>query len=377
MSLSAEKKGARTTNNLKKYEKVAVFPAPSGDPRDAVVSYMLAMANAEWTPKEDFTVDRRTDGRFKVNIPYKKRTVYTGMPYSNTFSSLEFFGLHLDGNVFSDSSYYFEDVAGNHCSASITLAFQQLVPFERGSSRPIKARAGVLEFPLDKNGKPILVVPDDDVAGDDWVAADLFAKNGREKIFESYSALDRGDSLLRSIPGTGHARMVLESHTETKDGRIDPDASYILCIEQTDKFNEERPGKVSTWKVGHKYTFSEMYRDNGVPATLCAYSRHETIKDAHIIYSAPDGAEAFPLGDCGTVRSDYPLLYVILTLKSENGETVAVSEERNLCNLYEYGLGPLRDKLVKDVPKGRYFVSVRAGIARGGAELAEFATEIG
>ena len=368
--------GAKATDNFTKAEKTAVFPAPEGDPRDIVVSYMLAMANVEWTPKEDFVIDRRTEGRFKVNIPYKKGTVYTGMPYSNTFSSLEFFERHLDGDVFSDGSYHFEDVVGNHCSGSITLAFQQLIPFERGSSRPIKARKGVLEFPLDKNGKPILVAPDDEVAGDDWVAADLFAKNGKDRIFESYSALDRGDSILRSIPGTGHARMVLESHTEIKDGRIDPDASYILCIEQTDKFNEERPGKVSTWKAGHKYTFNEMYEDNGVPATLCAYSDRKRIKDARMVYSAPDGEEAFFRGNCGTVRSDFPLLYVILTLKKESGETVAVSEARNLRNLYEYDLTPLRDKLIKDVPKGRYAVSVRAGIARGGAELESFRIEL-
>lgn len=365
------------TFDPKDYTSVTAFPPPEGDKRKIVVDYMLSMANMEWTPSEDFNIGWKGTARFGINLRFKAGTKYLGLPYSETTSSLDMFEQFLYGGKFKDRTYYYEEVVGNNCSQSMILSYQQLVdlPVVEKPTKPTEERKGLLELPVDRRGRPILKDPTMFGYDETWTTTELFKCNSKESVMKAYAACDAGDILYLSVVGSGHTRMVDKVvYNRDKEGNIDPASSYILTIEQTNAWDKERPGVNSTWWIDHKYTFATLYSKNFYPVTLNIFHEDTPLETAYILYNGKNSPETAQTRLNGTVSSNFPLTYLLLTLKDSEGRTVSFAKayRNDFTQFYSADLEDYREELFKGVAKGTYTFTARAGIARGGVDLESF-----
>ena len=353
--------------------KVAIFKAPESDNyRQVVKDYMMEMANVTWTPKETFSIKWKGEQRFKINLTYEKGKTYHGMTYTETKGCLDLFNQLLEDGQFTPNSEFYEECFGNHCSASMDMAYQQIIDFPyAGGVKPSPARGTMLAL---ANG---LKLPYD-LIGQRYDSADVWLVNSKNAVMEAFAAVDMGDIMYYCDKHkSGHARMVSRASEVVRfeNGEIDPENSYVICVEQTNQFDKpENVGeKKTTWFIDHKYSFAKLYEKRFMPVTLTIYTSGEKSKDAYIVYEGNNNAETIKNGLNGTVDTTFPLNYVRVTVKDKEGNLVGHSIKYNMIKSYHVDLADLTEDLKLDtLPKGTYTMNIRAGIARGGKDFETF-----
>ena len=352
--------------------KVAIFKAPeSDDYRKVVKDYMMKMANITWTPKETFSIKWKGEQRFKINLTYEKGVTYHGMTYTDTKGTLDMFEQLLENGELTPNSEYYEECFGNHCSASMIMAYQQIIDFPFiGLCKPNDQRGTMLKLVNDLHQPTEF--------GRNYDSLDVWNANSKNDVMEAFASLNTGDIVYYSNKHkSGHARMVsLPSEVvRFENGEIDPENSYVICVEQTNQFDktEWANGRNTTWWIDHKYSFATMYEKRFKPVTLTIYSSGEKAKDAYLIYERNNNAKTIKDGLKGNVTSSFPLAYVRVTVKDKEGKQVAHSIKYNLYKDYYADLADLNEGLELDkLPKGTYTMNIRAGIARGGKDFETF-----
>ena len=360
------------TKNFFENCKVAEFKAPEGnDYRKIVKDYMLKMANVEWTPKETFSIKWKGEPRFKIDLTYEKGVKYHGVTYTDTKGSFDMFEQLLENGVFTANSEYYDECFGNHCSASMDMAYQQCFDFPyTGTVKPNPKRGTMLK--LAGNLKQPTAY------GTAYDSADVWAINSKNDVMEAYACLDAGDILYYSNKHkSGHARMVsLPAEVVRFDnGVIDPENSYIYTVEQTNAWDETdaAQGKNTTWWIDHKYSFDTLYKKFFKPVTFTAYTSGEKLKDAYVIYSGTNNADTIKNGVSGTVTSTFPLTYVRITITDKDGKLVRTAIIYNLSCDYFADISTMNEQLdLASLEKGTYKLTLRAAIARGGQNFEEF-----
>ncbi|MBR5314583.1 MAG: hypothetical protein IKU45_04110 [Clostridia bacterium] len=358
--------------NYKKNCKVAIFKAPeSTNYRQVVKDHMLEMSNITWTPKETFPIKWKGEPRFKIELVYEKGKTYHGMTYTDTKGCLDLFKQLLKDGVFTPNSEYYEECFGNHCSASMDMAYQQIIDFPyAGGVKPNPQRGTMLKLVGD------LQIPKQ--YGVRYDSADVWRTNSKQKVMEAFAAVDTGDIMYYCDKNrSGHARMVSRPSEVVRfeSGEIDPENSYVICIEQTNCFDKpENVGeKNTTWYIDHKYSFAKLYEKRFMPVTLTIYTSGEKSKDAFIIYEGDNNAETIKTGLNGNVTSTFPLNYVRITIKDKDDNLVGHSIKYNLNNHYYIDVAEMYEALhIDTLSKGTYTFNLRAGIARGGKDFETF-----
>ena len=340
------------------------FEAPVGKPREIVMDYMMQMATISWTPAENFTIKWEGTPSFSPDmaLDFEAGKIYTGTTYGCTHASLELFTHFLnDKNEFKYNNYSYENIIGNNCSTTMTLAYQQLVDMPISVLKPISTRLGLLSL---ANG---LNIPEG--LGDSWYTADVWKANEQLDVYEAYATLESGDILYKSIKGTGHTRMVRSVEvSRTNAGKIVPSKCYVYVIESTNEwFNDE---KTTLWYIDKKYTFSELYKSEFMPVTLDIYhTENPTYDDAYIAFNSLLTEDLIKKSVLkGVVSSNFPLNYVMVTITNTKGETVDRLINAGLTDSYKVDLRKLYLD-TKNYEKGTYTLTLRAGIARGGVDL--------
>lgn len=378
---SPEETAAETvaeTNSLgidpAEYEYIKIFDAPKGDYRQIAYDYMLAMANYKWVAGEDFSITWKEAGDFKVDLSFKKGQTYYGLPYSEQRASLDQFSQFVeDGGTFTHHTYYYEELVGNHCSSSMGLAYQQLIDFPyAGSLKPVAARRGIIKF-IDG-----LEQPEGDTTKS-WYSDDVISLNGKDKIFEAYSKMDRGDILGKFITTSGHSRMVSKVEPyRNATGKLIPARSLVYCIEQTNAFDKINKDKATTWWVDHSYSFQDLIDTKFVPLTLEIFHNGEKLKDAYIAMDAKNTPESILKNINGTITSNFPLSYVRATVTDSEGKVVGEIYRKKFDKTYKVNLRQNYSSLnISKLEKGTYTYTLNAGIARGGFTIESFQFTIG
>lgn len=347
--------------------KIAKFPAPEGDYRQIVLDYMKKMSQIKWTPKETFTITKKGP-RSNVNLTYEKGKTYYGVTYSGTKCTLDQFEQLVHDGVFHNNGEYFDEVVGNHCSSSISMALQQLISNGGiGGTKPQKWYPGIFKFTND------IKIPYE-YFGDDYSSFDIWDFNSKLKIFEGYSLLKSADILYYCKPGAGHVRMVYGNAEVVYDenGMIDGEKSTVSVIEQTNAWDKTVEVN-TTWFVGRKYTFEKLYEKHFMPITLEIYSNGDVPKDAYVILDEKNSPSSIKGGLSGKITSTFPLNYAYATVKNSDGSIVRSSLKNNFTNVYELKLADMNSDLdLSSLAKGSYTYTLRVAIARGGADLESF-----
>lgn len=359
------------------YAHYCTFKAPDKHPRDIVMDYMVKMATTEWTPSHTWTTNWKEQGHFPVNLTYEKGKKYYGIPYSSTKAPLCEFNEFLKDGVFTPNSPYYEEIVGNHCSSSMFMSFQQVEDIFYMNYpcdlRPTSYRAGKVMFPKGIEAPPSRSkdIPED------WVSETAFAFNSKEAMINGYASLDKGDILIKDINNSGHTRMVRKVKTVRKeDGTIDTANSIVYAIEQTNAWFDEKQN--STWWIDKEYTFDKLYKTQFMPVTLCIYHRDDPIiEDAVIAMTEENTPDTIKNGLNGAIHTNFPLSFLLVTVKDANGEIKGRSFIYNLFSVYDLPIGELYDELgIKRLPKGKYRFTLTVGIARGSTVFEDFEFEI-
>ena len=347
------------------YEFFQVFEAPEGNPREIVMDYMMKMATIKWTPSEDFTIGWEGPASFDPNMAIKfyKDKTYSGTTYGDTHCSLELFSVFLnEKNELKMDNYSYEKIIGNNCSSTMTLAYQQIVDMPISVLKPISSRIGLLKLAGD------LKIPEG--MGDSWYSNEVFAANGQDAVYKAFATLEAGDILYKSIPGVGHTRMVRKVElSKSASGKLMPTRSYVYCVESTNAWDSSE--QVSTWFVDRKYTFTELYDTLFMPVTLEIFHEdNPTYEDAYLAFDGNPTENNIKNGILpGTVSSNFPLNYVMITITDENGNIVHRDTKAGMKTNYTFDMRKFYLK-TSDFAPGNYTLTIRAGIARGGADVA-------
>lgn len=337
--------------------------------REAAVAQMRKQAAIEWTPEYTFTYGNKFDN-WGYEKTYEAGVKYTGLPYGALNSNMSEFQKYLDEHrgryaTVSDNGYY--EVMGTQCNTALNLSYQLFYPeacHDSGAYMPSYSD----KFIGVKLGD--IVVPEGVKK-----TLDICAANTEQAIYESYALADKGDPIMGKNDETWvtHVRMVAEKAVVSRgaNGNINPNRSYIICVEQTDSWDETRKDIKTTWWMDHKYTFNSLYQAGWIVSTLEIFNDNKSV----IPYLALDEeitADMLSKGNLvGTVSSDYPVNYVHLTIYNKAGKivnrVVEVNEyEGNKVNLRKQSFNLFTDKLT---PGTEYTFVLDAGIASGSVEF--------
>lgn len=317
--------------------------------RQTVIDKMKEQMRVFWTPESTFTYANLTGASgFCPNTTFKAGTVYMGVLYSNMRATLADFEATLDAdptynstlgkNVYTLSGVSgttdWNYVMGNHCSASMYHAYQNVIRLH-ASSRG-------------NSDMHHLLLEDIFLGGISYTNCFVLGY-GAEAMYESYALAQKGDFVYKRADG-GHTRLIQEVvvvRNETT-GRIDPDKSYALMLEQTDTLESEVYGKAangttdwtpasgydSTWWE-HKYSFKLM-ASGGSPCIILRpteFMTNETEKHYVALTRKATKAnlETAASDELGVIESNYPIIAVYATVELEDG-TVLKATKRALTS---------------------------------------------
>lgn len=233
--------------------------------REEAFDYMYKMSQIEWTPKEtlDFTDITKT-------LKYEKGIKYHGVLYNTyfgldspiTMTNLEMFKTSLDENNVYVGTTVRSEACGNHCTSAVILSWQHIGD---------KTTARWSRNMLPTSGTGICAIgykfePEDDTT------LKMKERNTEEEIYECYAKATRADAIINVWDKAGHCRMLDTVVTVRENGKINPEKSYVKCLEQTwswdPQLDFEKCGYMTTWFVGHEYSFKTLYEKNFLPITV-------------------------------------------------------------------------------------------------------------
>ena len=332
------------------------------DLRGIVVDYMKRMASVEWTAST--LIDYSSNSK---SLVYKPGQKYLGMVYNNNATGLEKFLSILDENAVStETNTSWNESPGNSCATSIRHAYQQVsADVEYGYSfdmLPFYENTGIIA-----------------IGNIDWsqyngtnTLTTVFAVNDRDDLLEAYALMKPGDSLVRYIDTGGHAQMITKDPfiVRTKEGKIDPENSYLYISEQNNLLNNTREYP-SSWKWDYPVSFATAQNGSYLPVTIEALVTGVTKKPEFETSSVPTAEDLAG----GTIKGNVKCNYCMNEVKIEvlkDGEPVISYVTYPYAR--SFGLKTIRNEIgLKELEAGSYTFVVTAAIGFGTEKLMEIA----
>lgn len=363
-----EETGEETKAEQPKEFVPEVIPASNINPRDIVVDYMYKMANIEWTPSKD--IDFTTgDNKIHDKLYYKKGTKYHGIIYvtgSHTMVDYDEFMSKLNENGEYIGPVTKKDGWGNHCSSAIRLAYDRV-------QYNLSFGSTIGMVPSKKMG----TIPVGDYTFEDSFTTtdEIIEANSRDVIMDSYTKLQKGDSILTCWGPTGHARMVISVKIERNNaGKINTGRSMVTCIEQTNSFDAQRKDGVNTtWYVEHNYTFNDLYEAKYIPLSIDALNVEA--KDVEFTVKSINSPTNLLEGTLkGIIRNeDLRINGVTVDFVDKDGNVVATGYYENKNNdlkVFQFQNRQIPEE-VKSLPAGDYTCYFTAHTLYGTAKVAK------
>jgi hypothetical protein len=331
--------------------------------RDAVERYMREMTTVRWKSDVDISYAlAQTGGTLHI----KAGRIYQGLPYSfaasTTDSFLEYAGEPDENGVYTISGLQPDALSGggtvlelgehknarigNACSSAVMLAWSQISDsFTARSSFQMFQAYGV--YPV---GDYVLDIQGENIGN----TAEVILKNGREKIYECYAQLQKGDAIVKQTGGDHTALVVGVNVVYREDGTIDPLKSSITKLEQTRSLQAEQPAaeEVDPNKiypigvVDSGYTFKAAAQAGYIPVTIrelqdASYTPAEpTITDTQTEFNK-DTILA------GTISCNWMFDRITMTITDETGaEVQKVTARTDRYSMKDF----VMERFVTDLP---------------------------
>ncbi len=279
--------------------------------RDKVVKAMYDMGTVEWKVKEDLIY---TDRMWATTWQLK------GIPYNHKSGSLAAAqyligddGYLIDDVYGWDTSDSWDMYFGSDCSSALQQAWWTV-------SNSTNTFVTQYLYPIHGTG----TIPVGDWTWDFVMSAysdEYILATDEQVMYEAYGQLRAGDGYVYSKEAGGHTRMAAEDAVvvRTQDGKIDPQLSYVVSHEQGYATRDDEAGTYSSWRIGFKYYFANLYFDWAVPFT-CEELLTGEMEPVEV--KLDGGAEGYAGMFSGIVTTNYHLDSVTLKITDSQGNTV-------------------------------------------------------
>lgn len=297
--------------------------------RQKVADEMEGLVTITWKPKQDVPHTCHCTGGVCSGV-FSDRYTYIGVPYNHGSSSLRRAQYVIDEEGYLKDWTYdlppydgLQCYLGGDCSAILQQAWWTV-------SNSTSVNITKYMYPVCGNGtipvgsyKCDFELKNITVGGvKTQYTQQYIDANTPEIMYESYAAMRIGDAIVNHSVAGGHTRMVAEDPVIVKDqtGAINPDHSYVLMHEQGGGYNlYDDTMTVTHGAAFKKFTFSNLYVDWYIPITC-----------KELLTGEQDPVEATLEGACdgyagmltGTVRTNYNLDFVNLTIQDSEGNVV-------------------------------------------------------
>ena len=280
--------------------------------RDRVVQAMYDLCTIEYNVRENMA---DTDRSFSTEF------TYYGMSYNSNPGTLARMQYCVDEEGYLKDFVYDMDPEARHgyiandCSSGLIAAYWTIsntVDFGRCRLMYPWVNAGTLYV---GDWRP-------DPSQDIWDSKCHIDYNGKEKIYECYALLKKGDAYVYNWRGQGgHTRMAAENAVVVRDqnGKIDPNYSYVISHEQGYSWRDTQNMIYSTCRVNHKFTFANMIYDWALPVTIEELQTGEMEQATAQLLNAEEGKWGMITG---TVKTNYYLEYVELVITDSEGNEI-------------------------------------------------------
>lgn len=230
--------------------------------RDKVVKAMYDMGTIKWRVKEDLAYSTRT---------WPASIQIIGIPYNNKTASLA-----QAKTMIGDDGYLIDDAYGwdindswdmyfgSDCSGAFQQAWWTV-------SNSTNVEYTNLMYPI--VGRGTIAVGDWKwdfaLSGTPAVTEEYILATDEQTMYEAYAQLRAGDGYVYTKETGGHVRMAAEDAVvvRTQDGLIDPQLSFVVSHEQGYTERNDEAGTYTSWRIGYKYYFANLYYDWAVPFT--------------------------------------------------------------------------------------------------------------
>jgi len=302
--------------------------------RDQVVQKMYDMGTIEWHVDKELYHSCKCGTSSTCEGVYDPSTTYIGMPYKHGNGSLtSFTTIFLDENNYvqdwvwdMDARNGYDSYMGSMCSSAVNMAFWQVsnsiefmssqpsIPYYNPEHGCIPVGEGWWEGVVFDSNKPDTMVQ-------------YISRVSEQEWYEVLAQTWHGDGLTQGFRQNSgsygyHTVMVAEDPVVVRDqsGNIDPVKSYIITHEQGGGggYNEAKR-TYTTWGISEKNTFAKVREDNFLPFRPEEFITGEMEPNYCEMQDNPGGYLGMT---CGTVKGNYFLEMVTLTVKDSQGNVV-------------------------------------------------------
>ena len=282
--------------------------------RDKVVKAMYDMGTIEWKVKQDLNYYDRV---------WSTTYTFKGIPYNHNSGSYA-----QARYIIGEDGYLIDEVYdwgtrdcwdmyfGSDCSSAVQQAWWTVsnstdtfvVRYMHQQENQGGLAVGIYDWTP--------AMPTDDPSTEPVILA-----NDEQVMYESYACLLAGDAVAYSNPRGGHTRLIAEDAVVVRDqnGLIDPQRSYVISHEQGNAVRNDVEGTYSSWNIGRKQTFANLYYDWALPVTCKELLTGEVDPVEAYLEGAIEGYAGLI---SGTVHANYNLDSVTIYITDADGNVV-------------------------------------------------------
>ncbi len=297
-------------------EKPAMDPVIQ-EKRDIAEQAMRAQGTISWTVPKDLYFSCTCQLNACHGI-HKAGYEIRGVPYNHKAGSLARLESMLDeNNVLLESAYLgdydgFDCYIGSDCSTALIQAYWFV-------SANIDFNA--TEYQLPDQGCGCVAVGDWewDLGSHPTYNDKYLEATGEQRMYEAYACLRKADFVVNRVEAGGHTRMAAADAVvvRNENGEVDGMESYVLMHEQGAPRTLEPYW--STWRVDFPYSFSSLYNNWYVPATIEEFVTGEFEEPMAELQGGVDGKPGLTTG---IVYSNFFLDSVEMVITDSEGAEV-------------------------------------------------------
>lgn len=289
--------------------------------RNKVVQAIYDLGSIKWKVKQDLTHSCYCQ-LSSCHGTYSTQYTYYGVPYNHKCSPTARMEYCIDENGYLQDWVYdlesldgFDMYFGTDCTGAVLQAWWTVsnsVDFYNTGSMAAYYRMGTLPV-----GDYVWDIP---MSSKNWTDSYIEA-NDEQTMYEAYGQMRAGDGYVYRIDVGGHARMAAEDAVVVRDqqGLINPEYSYVISHEQGASYRNDETKEISTFRLGYKYTFANLYFDWAIPVTCEELLTGEM---EPVECKLVDGCDGFAGMYTGKVEANYCLVSVDINLTDDQGNVV-------------------------------------------------------
>ena len=340
--------------------------------RQICIDYMELMTGIVWTPDgtNSYSYPSAHSADEAGMLHLNEGVLYGGVPYTHASANLEaFLDQYDETNGVVEIAGIGDTIhqrMGNNCGTAVFWAWQRVSStIDYYGTRQMCLAHGCIpvgSYTYDES------MPDFYTRSTKMVCED----NGEDVMMASYALLKPGDGVTMTVKGTGgHARLVKEIEVvRTAAGKVDPDKSYVICLEQSSYGGKRETEDGTVVNIGseNRYTFRNLYQKSYLPVTVAELCGRAPVKKAEASLTEFTSLEDLTKT---TLSASYCISRADIIICDEDGKEIVTAFKEGSCETgaqYVMDMGKVLTKatLSRQLEKGKtYTVTVTARLGNG------------